>query len=135
MSKKKITASVRKELLRIMADHWDNTAFELRKAEQEIFDVYYSDPQLYLDRLRQHIRSQGTEWVFGVEQQNELPPDQGESDHVAPIPGQKFLRCVGRKGCGSSNTTWTGRQTRSADEGMTIFATCKDCGRRWRVQS
>lgn len=135
MSKKKITTAVRCELLSIVAPFWKADPFELRVAEQEIFDVYCSDPQLYLDRLRQHVRSQGKEWVFGVDQRyakEEEEEPTSEECAVVGGPKRKFIRCTGKKGCGSANTEWTGRQTRSADEGMTIFVVCKDCGRRWR---
>lgn len=33
--------------------------------------------------------------------------------------------------CKSSNTKYTSKQTRSADEPMTIFVTCQDCGKMW----
>ena len=35
--------------------------------------------------------------------------------------------------CRSTNVTMEQRQTRSADEGMSVFATCRDCKRRWRM--
>lgn len=132
MSKKKITPSARCELLKILSPFWEGDPFSLRVAEQEIYDLYVSDPQLYLDRLRQHVRSQGKEWVFGIDNQ-EVSEEEDEEEVVVGGPMKKFIRCTGKKGCGSSNTDWKGRQTRSADEGMTIFVTCKDCGRRWRV--
>ena len=34
--------------------------------------------------------------------------------------------------CGSTRTTNFQKQTRSADEPMTVFVKCKDCGKRWR---
>ena len=34
--------------------------------------------------------------------------------------------------CKSRNVVYTQRQTRGADEPMTIFATCKDCGNRFK---
>lgn len=36
------------------------------------------------------------------------------------------------KRCGSKKTTHTQRQTRSADEPMTTFVNCNNCGNRWR---
>lgn len=34
--------------------------------------------------------------------------------------------------CGSRNTDYSQKQTRSADEPMTTFGVCNDCGNRWR---
>ena len=34
--------------------------------------------------------------------------------------------------CGSRKTTFYQKQTRSADEPMTTFVTCCECGRKWR---
>lgn len=35
--------------------------------------------------------------------------------------------------CKSNNTSYTERQTRSADEPMTVFCRCMSCGARWRI--
>ena len=37
--------------------------------------------------------------------------------------------------CGKRKTTYTQLQTRSADEPMTTFVLCLDCGNRWKVCS
>lgn len=37
--------------------------------------------------------------------------------------------------CGSKNTSNYLKQTRSADEPMTTFLTCHDCGHRWRFNA
>ncbi|KAI8811494.1 transcription factor S-II-domain-containing protein [Cladochytrium replicatum] len=34
--------------------------------------------------------------------------------------------------CGKRRTTYTQKQTRSADEPMTTFVVCKECGNRWK---
>jgi DNA-directed RNA polymerase subunit M/transcription elongation factor TFIIS len=52
---------------------------------------------------------------------------QGESTEVSPDAG---LRC---KKCGSNDITHEFLQTRSADEGTTIFCTCTSCKKRWKM--
>lgn len=36
------------------------------------------------------------------------------------------------KKCGSENIYSESKQTRAADEAMTVFYTCLDCGNRWK---
>lgn len=43
---------------------------------------------------------------------------------------ESLLSC--RK-CGSDNISWQQKQTRSADEAMTVFCTCKSCKHRWTM--
>ena len=37
------------------------------------------------------------------------------------------------RSCGSSSVAVQQKQTRSADEGMTVFCACEGCGRQWRM--
>lgn len=41
-----------------------------------------------------------------------------------------ILRC---RGCGSSQISWEQKQTRGADEAMTVFCSCTSCHKRWRM--
>ncbi len=53
--------------------------------------------------------------------------DQLKAAGLKPVSGQfKCPRCKG------SNTDYYEKQTRSADEPMTVFNECLDCGKRWR---
>ena len=52
---------------------------------------------------------------------------QGEEQEVLPDSG---VRC---KKCGSNDVTHEFLQTRSADEGTTIFCTCMKCKKRWKM--
>lgn len=37
------------------------------------------------------------------------------------------------RGCGAASVIVQQKQTRSADEGMTVFCACSVCGRQWRM--
>ncbi len=50
--------------------------------------------------------------------------DAGEMECIGD-----FMRC---RACNSSDITWTQKQTRSADEPMTVFCKCNNCGVRWK---
>lgn len=41
-----------------------------------------------------------------------------------------LLKC---RNCGDTDINWTQKQTRGADESMTIFCSCGACGNRWRM--
>lgn len=41
-----------------------------------------------------------------------------------------ILKC---RCCGSSDISWQQKQTRGADEAMTIFCTCNSCKSRWKM--
>ena len=41
-----------------------------------------------------------------------------------------LMRC---QRCQSTSISWEAKQTRSADEGMSIFCACNNCKQRWRL--
>lgn len=43
---------------------------------------------------------------------------------------RSLLKC---RNCGSVDINWTQKQTRGADESMTIFCSCGSCANRWRM--
>lgn len=44
---------------------------------------------------------------------------------------EAIVRC---RRCGSAEVSWTEKQTRSADEATTVFASCQTCRNRWVVR-
>jgi DNA-directed RNA polymerase subunit M/transcription elongation factor TFIIS len=44
---------------------------------------------------------------------------------------QAIVRC---RRCGSEDVTWEEKQTRSADEGASLFCTCAVCKNRWVIR-
>ena len=47
------------------------------------------------------------------------------------LSGELTVSGVGRCKCGNINLAFSEKQTRSADEPMTIFVRCPACGNRW----
>jgi len=67
-----------------------------------------------------------------VKMQREKFVKAGIDDAALAInPGtvSKLIKCGS---CGKSNTTYHQMQTRSADEPMTTFVLCNECGKRWK---
>lgn len=67
-----------------------------------------------------------------VKQEREAFIKQGIDDSALAVhEGTKsgLIKCGG---CGKSNTTYHQAQTRSADEPMTTFVLCNECGKRWK---
>jgi len=67
-----------------------------------------------------------------VKKQREKFVKEGIDDAALAInPGTKstLIKCGG---CGKNNTTYHQAQTRSADEPMTTFVLCNECGKRWK---
>ena len=52
-------------------------------------------------------------------------------DKYDAINDENFTAIVRCRRCGSEDVTWEEKQTRSADEGATIFVACVTCRNRW----
>ena len=50
------------------------------------------------------------------------------------IDDQQFTSIIKCRKCGSDDVRWDEKQTRSADEGATVFCTCNKCFNRWTVR-
>lgn len=44
---------------------------------------------------------------------------------------EKFKAIITCRACGSTEVRWEEKQTRSADEGASVFCTCNTCKNRW----
>lgn len=79
-------------------------------------------------RKSQIVQSQQDSWRLDWEQANE-----SKVNEICGIKGDLLnasLFTCGR--CKSVKTTSTQKQTRSADEPMTVFVFCMNCGNRWK---
>ena len=57
---------------------------------------------------------------------------EANSDQIDGMTGGGNVGMYKCARCKSTRTTNFQKQTRSADEPMTVFVKCKDCGKRWR---
>ena len=67
-----------------------------------------------------------------TEKQNALIHDSRpiiDEEHIQDIKDFKHMTC---NKCGSDDIDWKTAQTRSADEGMTQFFTCRQCKTKWK---
>ena len=79
-------------------------------------------PSQYGDRIR-HA-------VFNLKQNSKLDTNvvQEKYDSLNDRQFQAIVRC---RRCGSQEVSWEEKQTRSADEGATVFCVCTTCKNRW----
>ena len=59
--------------------------------------------------------------------------DQMLQDKYDSMNDKTYASSLKCNKCGSSDVTWEQKQTRSADEAMTVFCTCSKCKLRWKM--
>jgi len=67
-----------------------------------------------------------------VKKEREQFIKQGIDDSALAVAEGTKSSLIKCGGCGKSNTTYHQAQTRSADEPMTTFVLCNECGKRWK---
>lgn len=75
-----------------------------------------------------HQEINGERWNDLIEKKRMI--DENKYNFKAEASTDMF-KCV-RPSCGSRKCTFYEMQCRSADEPMTIFITCLDCGKKWK---
>lgn len=58
---------------------------------------------------------------------------QAINDHQMAVRGGTTTSLIKCGKCGKRSVTYNQVQTRSADEPMTTFCLCNECGHRWKV--
>lgn len=82
------------------------------------------------------VQQERASLVKGLQDSRRLDWEQANEDKINEMCGidgdalQASLFTCGR--CKSIKTTSTQKQTRSADEPMTVFVLCMNCGKRWK---
>jgi len=67
-----------------------------------------------------------------VKKQREAFIKEGINDSALAVAEGTKSELIKCGGCGKNNTTYHQAQTRSADEPMTTFVLCNECGKRWK---
>jgi transcription elongation factor S-II len=82
--------------------------------------------QPHLFAFKDHYEFCPSKWEKMIEQKNKNIKNIGESTMEASTDTFTCRKCRSKK------CSYTQLQTRSADEPMTTFVTCLDCGNRWK---
>lgn len=137
-------ASLQEAKRRGVRCHWENPEFQsVYKviARRTLSNV---DPDAYIQNERLIVRLQEGEFPphevpfmtareLYPENWQELADEQMKRENTMlegdQSEGTDMFKC---KRCGKSKTRYWEMQTRSADEPMTIFIRCLNCGKEWR---
>lgn len=71
----------------------------------------------------------GADWESGLYEEEQKQIQRLYEEVSKPVVKEGAIQCYR---CGHSRTYYYQIQTRSADEGMTTFYSCTDCGHRWK---
>ena len=66
-------------------------------------------------------------------QKNELHFEQLLQEKYDQVNQGEYRSGIKCRRCGSLDINWDQKQTRGADEAMTIFCKCSDCNSRWKM--
>jgi DNA-directed RNA polymerase subunit M/transcription elongation factor TFIIS len=105
-------------------DHVRRAAFNLRENKEVTTDVVLvPDEVLSRNTLSGRIQE---ETKLRRERFEKMLQDKYDS-----LNDKSFEAIVKCRRCGSSEVSWDEKQTRSADEGATVFCMCLTCKNRW----
>jgi DNA-directed RNA polymerase subunit M/transcription elongation factor TFIIS len=137
-------ASIQEARRRGVRCHWENTDFSdiyksvARRCLANLNPEQYLGNQRLLDRLKDgefppHQVPFMTARELYPEHWQQLADEQLKRETTMldgnPEEGSDMFKC---KKCGKARTRYWEMQTRSADEPMTIFIRCLNCGKEWR---
>lgn len=107
---------------------WDNYLFKHVYIMKSM--TLIKNMQLYPEKVNEMIQQKESKRLGSLsflDFQNDESEENKET--VVEESDSGLFKCMK---CKSNNTTYYSLQTRSADEPMTNFITCKNCGNRWK---
>lgn len=105
-------------------DHIIRAAFNIRENPNVGSEVVH---------VSDHMLTQGT-IVGRIEEESKMRARRFErmlQEKYEALDDEKFQAIVRCRRCGSEDVSWEEKQTRSADEGATLFCVCTTCNNRW----
>ena len=110
---------------------WDNYLFKHVYIMKSM--TLIKNMQLYPEKVNEMIQQKESKQLGGMsfldfknEDTSEFTSEPSKENSEESSGLFKCMKCK------SNNTTYYSLQTRSADEPMTNFITCKNCGNRWK---
>lgn len=151
-----IAADSRLATLRMMSDYVD---FEKARVVEACVHAMSTTYNIYIDKMQQVIlnaknnpelnlkgpdivlmsdeeMAKGTiiEDIARESHEQRLKFEQIMQEKYDRINEQSYRTTLKCRRCGSSDVTWEQKQTRGADEAMTVFCTCNKCKNRWTMK-
>ena len=116
----------------------DDLRHYLRTTEQTLYHYFGKTQFEYMDKCKQITfdllknPNLATKYSPNVITQlsSKKTKKKQQIEHTKTSNSTGFLIC---HKCKSKDIDWTQRQTRSADEAMTVFCECRQCGNRWKM--
>jgi transcription elongation factor S-II len=110
--------------IREYQSHVVRSAFNLRENNQLGVEVVYEpDSRLAEGLIVGHIEHERKARLMRFEQMLQ--------EKYEALDDEQFQAIVRCRRCGSKEVSWEEKQTRSADEGATVFCVCTICKNRW----
>ena len=126
------------ELCRNVESHCHSISSTLREYQDNVLRCAFNlrqNPALkasvvYLDDV---ALAKGT-IIEQIETERQVRAERFErmlQEKYEALDDQKFQAIVRCRRCGSEEVSWDEKQTRSADEGASVFCVCTNCKNRW----
>lgn len=90
----------------------------------------------YTARMPDDVLIRGTilEQIRNTEEERKKVFERMLQEKFASIDSEAYKSSLKCRRCNSVDVSWEQKQTRSADEGMTVYCVCAKCGNKWTMR-